>query len=98
MNNYISPILNEMYHDFFVNSLTLELNTLNNTLSVILIVYCTILVIIFLSYWILFQNRIVYDIIYSKTTLLLIHPSDIKEIKTIMNFLRKEVLKVKNNN
>lgn len=97
INQYISPIFNNIYQYTMVSTLNNQITNLSLILLILMIIYVLALITLFIFYWIVFQNRIVVDIIYSKTTLLLIHPSDMKEIKPIMNFLKKEVYKLNSN-
>lgn len=69
-----------------------NINNMLNKYIICLIVYFILTFAKTMLYFILIQKNSLFELIYIKSTLLLINPNDIKENRIIMDFLHKEML------
>jgi hypothetical protein len=69
-----------------------NVNDILNKYIICLIVYFILTFAKTMIYFIVIQKKSLFELIYIKSTLLLINPNDIKENRIIMDFLHKEML------
>ena len=69
-----------------------NINNMLNKYIICLIVYFILTFAKTIFYFIIIQKNSLFELIYIKSTLLLINPNDIKENRIIMDFLHKEML------
>ncbi len=69
-----------------------NLNNMKNKYILLFVLYLIIILGKIVVYFGIVQKNSLFELIYIKTTLLLINPNDIKENRIIMDFLHKEML------
>lgn len=93
LSQYFSPIVVELY-TYVYYYLDKDYNSIRIIFILLVSVYLFIDITIFVVYWMMYQTKEEKDIVYAKTTLLLLHPKDVREIRYIMDYLQKEIYKL----
>ena len=94
---YFCPTVNELYLYLF-SYLNSSIDHIKAIFIVLVSLYLFVDIFIFLVYWLVYQSRAIKYIVFAKTTLLLIHPKDVREIRYVMNYLQKEIYKINSSN
>jgi hypothetical protein len=93
---YINPIYKDYFRDKLVLNIGSNIDSLYSTLIISIGIYFFLLIFSYIVSYCFYENKQVDNMIYSKSIILLIHPNDIKDVKPVIEYLKREMRNITN--